>query len=303
MSRLHEHDPDCAHRESALIDLVIAGRPTDLGSLRVSRVLPSRLRRSVGPFVFWDHMGPATFAPGEGIDVRPHPHIALATMTYLLEGAILHRDSVGTEQRIGPGDVNWMLAGKGIVHSERTPEELRQSGYRLHGIQTWIALPDGQEEVEPAFEHHPLATLPRLSRPGADLIVIAGTAYGTHAPTGVLSPTLFVHARLTAGVTLEVDDTHEERAVYVVRGSLLCDGQRYEAGTMLVLQPKAAVVIEGATDTDVMLLGGAPLGPRHMWWNFVSSSRERIEQAKADWQARRFPVVPGDDREFIPLPT
>ena len=285
------------------VDLVIEGRAKDLGGLVVRRVLPVAQRRSIGPFVFFDHMGPVEPAPGRGINVRPHPHIALATITYLFAGEFVHRDSLGSRQVIHPGDVNWMVAGRGIAHSERSSDEALANGMALHGIQTWVALPTVHEETEPRFEHHPRPTIPVVQRDGAELHIIAGTAYGERAPTGVLSPTLYVHARLTAGATLTVDDEHEERAVYVADGAIECDGRRFEAGTMLVLRAGAEVQVTATSAADLMLIGGAPLdGPRHIWWNFVSSSQERIEQAKADWKEGRFGKVPGDEEEFIPLP-
>jgi redox-sensitive bicupin YhaK (pirin superfamily) len=287
----------------AMIDLVIEARPRDLGGFSVRRALPSAARRLVGPFIFFDHMGPVAFAPGRGVDVRPHPHIALATITYLFDGEILHRDSLGNEQRIRPGDVNWMVAGRGIVHSERTAHDVRARGGGMHGIQTWVALPLRDEETEPRFEHHALRTIPVLTRPGVECHVVAGTAYGLVAPTGVLSPTLYVHARLDADATLEVDGEHAERAVYVVRGAIALDGRQFGAGAMLVLRPDTRVDIRAVEETDVMLVGGATIdGPRHIFWNFVASSQERIERAKADWRGGRFPRVPGDEDEFIPLP-
>jgi len=285
------------------IELVIEGRAKDLGGLVVRRVLPVAQRRSIGPFVFFDHMGPVEPAPGRGISVRPHPHIALATITYLFEGEFVHRDSLGSRQVIRAGDVNWMVAGRGIAHSERSSDEALAEGMALHGIQTWVALPKSHEETEARFEHHPRPTIPVVQRDGAELHVIAGTAYGERAPTGVLSPTLYVHARLTAGATLTIDDEHEERAVYVADGAIECDGRRFEAGAMLVLRAGAATQVSAVSAADLMLIGGAPLdGPRHIWWNFVSSSQERIEQAKADWKDGRFGKVPGDEEEFIPLP-
>jgi redox-sensitive bicupin YhaK (pirin superfamily) len=288
---------------SEAIAVVLEGRPRDLGTFRVRRVLPSPARRLVGPFVFFDHMGPVTFAPGNGVDVRPHPHIALATITYLLDGEFVHRDSLGSAQPIRPGEVNWMVAGRGIVHSERTSPALKAAGASVNGIQTWVALPKEAEEIEPRFEHHPRRALPGMKRAGAELLVIAGSAYGMRAPTGVLSPTLYVHAHLDAGAVLDVDDEHEERAVYVVGGAVECDGRGFGAGTMIVLVPGVHVAIRATAETDVMLIGGAPLdGPRHLYWNFVASSKERIERAKADWRAGRFPKVPGDEIEFIPLP-
>jgi redox-sensitive bicupin YhaK (pirin superfamily) len=303
MSRTAENEPSCASSESAIIELVIEGRPRDLGGFSVRRTLPSHLRRIVGPFVFVDHMGPVDFAPGDGIDVRPHPHIALATITYLFDGEIVHRDSLGSHQAIRPGDVNWMVAGRGVAHSERTSAEGRPRGGKLHGMQTWVALPRRDEEIEPRFEHHPRPTLPIVRRSGVELHVLAGTAYGARAPTSVLSPTLFVFARLEAGATLEIDGEHDERAVYVVDGAIACDGHSFGAGCLLVLRPGAGALVSATTPSRLMLLGGAPLdGPRHIWWNFVSSSLERIEQAKRDWREGRFPRIPGDDVEFIPLP-
>lgn len=286
-----------------MIELVIDAKPRDLGGFEVRRVLPSVARRRVGPFIFYDQMGPAHLAPGVGLDVRPHPHIALATVTYLFEGEIDHRDSLGSKQTIRPGDVNWMLAGRGIVHSERTSPEARVAGPRLSGIQSWVALPTEHEEDEPRFEHHPASTIPKVARDGAVLDVIAGTAYGMRSPVGVLSPTLYVHARLDAGARFSMDDEHEERAIYVVDGALDCDGRTFRPGTLVVLRPGAAVTIEADEPTRLMLLGGASLpGERYLWWNFVSSSRERLEKAKDDWQNDRFPKVPGDDIERIPLP-
>jgi redox-sensitive bicupin YhaK (pirin superfamily) len=285
---------------------IITPRTHDLGGgFEVRRAVPSLQARSVGPFVFVDHMGPALFEPGRGIDVRPHPHIGLATVTYLFEGALLHRDSLGYAQLIRPGDVNWMIAGRGIAHSERTPPELRQRGGPLHGIQCWVALPLEHEEVEPSFLHHAGSTIPKITRPGGQLAVIAGTAYGARSPVKVLSPTLYVHAQLAAGAQLDVDDEHAERAVYVVSGAVsLGQGEReHGEGTLLVLPEGQPVPLSTSAGASVMLLGGAPLaGARHIYWNFVSSSLERIEKAKAGWQAGHFGAVAGDEHEFIPLP-
>jgi redox-sensitive bicupin YhaK (pirin superfamily) len=286
-------------------ELVIEARPRDVGSFFVRRVLPSSSRKLVGPFIFYDHLCRAVFAPGQGLDVRPHPHIALATVTYLFEGAFMHKDSLGHSQLIEPGAVNWMIAGRGIAHSERTPAELRQSGGPLHGIQCWVALPREHEEIEPSFAHHPRATIPRISLPGAELSVIAGSAYGAVSPVRVLSPTLYVHARLEPGSRLQVDEQHAERAVYVASGtvSLGAGEQAFSEGTLLVLPAGVPVVLNSPDGADAMLLGGAPLdGDRHIYWNFVSSSLERIERAKADWREGRFDKVVGDDQEFIPLP-
>src|SRR5262249_30381715 len=244
-----------------------------------------------------------TLERGGGVDVRPHPHIALATVTYLFEGEIIHRDTLGSERAIHPGDVNWMLAGRGIAHSERSSPEERARGPRLHGIQSWVALPTAHEEDAPAFAHHPASSLPKVSRGGAELTVIAGTAYGARSPVGVLSPTLYVDARLQPGAQLTVDDTHHQRAVHVAEGRIRIGTQQIGDGSMAVLRPGASVVVQAEGPARLMLVGGAPLdGERHIWWNFVSSSRERIERAKDDWRNGRFGKVPGDEREFIPLP-
>lgn len=292
-----------ADLESDVIDLVLEARDRDLGGgFAVHRVLPQARRRHVGPFVFVDHMGPMALPAGEGMDVRPHPHIGLATITYLFDGEFVHRDSLGSNQPIRPGEVNWMIAGRGIQHSERTGAERRASGGRIHGLQTWVALPVPDEETAPRFEHHPQATIPRITRPGAVLDVIAGSAYGARSPAGVLSPTLYVHALLDPGAELPIDDEHAERAIYVVEGEIECAGRVAGVGTMLVLKPVPAVIRARGT-ARVVLVGGAPLdGERHIWWNFVSSSRDRIERAKADWTERRFGVIPGDEDERIPLP-
>ena len=283
--------------------LVIDPRPRDLGGFTVRRLLPAAGNRMVGPFIFLDHMGPAVMERGAGMDVRPHPHIALATVTYLFEGEIIHRDTLGSELAIHPGDVNWMLAGRGIAHSERSSPDERARGVRIHGIQSWVALPTAHEEAPPAFAHHPARTLPRLRRDGAELTVIAGTAYGAESPVGVLSPTLYVDARLEAGARLTVDGEHVQRAVHVVEGIARIGERRIGPGVMAVLRHGAEVTVEVEGPSRLMLLGGAPLdGDRHIWWNFVSSSKERIERAKDDWRNGRFGKVPGDDKEFIPLP-
>ena len=284
---------------------MLEGRPRDLGGFSVRRLLPAGRLQTVGPFIFFDHMGPATFASGAGVDVRPHPHIGLATVTYLYEGAFMHRDSLGTEQLIRPGDVNWMVAGRGIVHSERTPAAARDAAgrARAHGIQTWVALPRDEEEREPSFAHHPAATLPQLERAGARIVVIAGTAYGLRSPVQVLSPTLYVDVELQAGAALEIEPEHAERGCYVAAGSVEIGGERYGTGQFIVLaQTAGAVSVRAAEPSRLMLAGGAPIdGPRYIEWNFVSSSRDRIEAAKRDWRERRFAAVPGDD-ERIPLP-
>jgi len=281
----------------------LSPRVHDLGSgFTVKRLLPQATRRSVGPFVFFDHIGPATLPPGEAMDVRPHPHIGLATVTFLWEGAIMHRDSLGSAQEILPGDVNWMTAGRGIVHSERTPERLRGAPLAMHGLQTWVALPAAHEEDAPDFAHHPAATLPVLELPGARLRIVAGDAFGERSPVRVLSRTLYVSIELAAGASLVVPAEHAERALYPVEGDLALDGEPLPNDSLCVLDPGTEPVLSARGDARVMLLGGDPLdGPRHIWWNFVSSSRERIEQAKADWNADRLGQVPGET-ERIPAP-
>ena len=287
----------------SVVEVVVQGRARDVAGFPVRRSLPSLQRRRVGPFVFFDHMGPVDLPPGEGMDVAPHPHIGLATVTYLFDGEILHRDSLGSEQRIRPGDVNWMTAGRGIVHSERTPAELRARGGRAHGIQSWVALPAAEEETAPGFHHHAATSLPGREQRGAKLRVIAGTAYGLESPVRVVSPTLYVHVLLEPGAEMPVDDGHAERAVYVVEGEVGIGGAVHSPGNLVVLREGARVVVHAQTAASVMLIGGAPLdGDRHVWWNFVSSSRERIERAKTEWRERRFAVVPGDEAEFVPLP-
>jgi redox-sensitive bicupin YhaK (pirin superfamily) len=274
----------------------------DVGGLIVRRVLPALAARTVGPFIFFDHIGPATLVPGKGLDVRPHPHIGLATVTYLFEGAIMHRDSVGSVQKIVPGDVNWMTAGRGIVHSERTPDEERASGQTMHGIQTWVALPLASENVAPSFEHHAAEALPQIERDGVVLRVIAGTAFGAQAPTRTFSPTLYVAAQFAPGRDLILDTEHEERGVYLVQGDLTIDSEPLPEQQMAVLEPGQPARLESATGARVMILGGAPLdGPRFIEWNFVASSREKIDAAKHAWSEQRMGAVPGET-EFIPLP-
>ena len=286
----------------ASIERVIEPRPRDLGGFEVRRVLPAASRNMVGPFIFFDHLGPSQFAAGTGIDVRPHPHICLATVTYLFTGELVHRDSLGFVQPIRPGDVNWMTAGRGIAHSERTDAVLRHLPTRIHGIQSWVALPRSAEETEPAFFHHPAATLPLIERPGVRMRVIAGAAWGQHSPVKTFSDTLYVDAELTSGAVLELPDEYAERSVYVAEGRIALDGSEYASGRMIVFDPGGSASIRALTDSRVMLVGGAPLdGPRYIWWNFVASSRERIERAKDDWAGQRFPRVPGET-DFIPLP-
>ncbi|MEK9831794.1 MAG: pirin family protein [Rhodospirillaceae bacterium] len=288
--------------KSDAIEHVINARPRDIGGFEVARALPYAKRRTVGPFIFFDRMGPAEFGPGEGIDVRPHPHIGLATVTYLFDGEIMHRDDLGYEQPIRPGDVGWMTAGRGIVHSERTRAEVRESHSTMFGIQSWVALPKDQEEADPAFFHHPANTLPAISRDGVEMRLIAGTAYGETSPVATASPMFYVDVRMDTGTSLEVTDEHEERAVYVVEGAIAIDGETHGENEMLILAPNADVTVTAQAVSRIMLLGGAPIdGERHIWWNFVSSSKERIDQAKADWKEGRFGKIEGDD-EFIPLP-
>jgi redox-sensitive bicupin YhaK (pirin superfamily) len=301
---LPANEPACVDGGPGCIELLVDARPRDIGGFAVRRVLPSIRRQSVGPFVFFDHMGPADLAPGGGMDVRPHPHIGLATVTYLFDGEIDHRDSLGTLQTIRPGDVNWMVAGRGIVHSERSSTESRARGVRIHGIQSWVALPLEHEETEPRFAHHAAITIPRLELGGASLEVIAGEAFGRRSPVAVLSPTLYVHARLERGARLAIDEAHEERAVYVVEGAVRCEGRSIAPGTMAILRSGAWIEIASPeTGSRVMLVGGKRLtGERHLYWNFVSSSKTRIERAAEDWKSGRYPRVPGDEVEFVPLP-
>jgi redox-sensitive bicupin YhaK (pirin superfamily) len=304
MSAWPAADPVCSRvSATSAIAAVIDGRPRDLGGFAVRRVLPSATRRLVGPFIFFDHMGPAEFAPEQGIDVRPHPHIGLATVTYLFDGEIVHRDSLGSHQTIRLGDINWMTAGRGIVHSERTGAELRRAGSRVHGLQLWVALPLAYEETAPEFHHHPAATLPSVELASARIRVLAGHAYGQTSPVATLSSLLYADVVLPAGGVLPLPRDHAERAAYVVEGAVCCGEERAERGRMLVFAQGAELVLRAVTDVRLALIGGAPIdGERHIWWNFVSSSNARIEQAKRDWQEGRLPKVPGDEAESIPLP-
>jgi redox-sensitive bicupin YhaK (pirin superfamily) len=282
---------------------VIDARVRDLGGFSVRRLLPAPLSQMVGPFIFFDHMGPAQLAPGEGLDVRPHPHIGLATVTYLFEGEIVHRDSLGSHQTIRPGDINWMTAGHGIVHSERTGPELRRTGSITHGLQLWVALPQAFEEVSPSFRHHPAATLPEQHADGVQIRLLAGSAYGLSSPVKALSPLFYVHASMAPHSSMSLPDAYEERAAYVIDGAVRVNAERVGAGSMLVFAPGAEATLQAESTTSVALIGGAPLdGPRYVDWNLVSSSQERIAKAKQDWKTGRFPKVPGDEIEFIPLP-
>jgi redox-sensitive bicupin YhaK (pirin superfamily) len=267
-------------------------------------MLPHLKARHVGPFVFFDHFGPAAFGEDAGLDVRPHPHIGLATVTWLFDGVIRHRDSLGSAVDIHPGDVNWMTSGRGIVHSERTPPEARHGGEHLHGIQVWVALPKSHEQADPEFHHHAASELPKVERDGARLVVIAGDAFGVSSPVRVFAPMFFAEARLEKGAFLEMPGQHAEWGAYVVEGSVRFGELDLAAFDMAVAHDGAPPVLEANEPSRVMLFGGAPLdGERHLWWNFVASSPELIEAAKADWSEGRFPLVPGDEYERIPLPT
>jgi redox-sensitive bicupin YhaK (pirin superfamily) len=283
--------------------VIIEGQPRTIDGFAVLRVLPSAARRLVGPFIFFDHTGPAELAPGQAIDVRPHPHINLATVTYLFEGELLHRDNIGSEQNIRPGAINWMTAGRGIAHSERTPAALRRTGSRMHGLQVWVALPKEHEEIEPDFHHHPSESLPVVETEGTTVRVLAGSAFGQTSPVRALSPLFYVDVTLPAGASLSVPREPRERAAYVVEGVVSFAREPVRAGHMIVFAERDEPVLLAVQPSRVMLLGGEPMdGERHIWWNFVSSSKDRIERAKRDWREGRFAKIPGDDTEFIPLP-
>jgi redox-sensitive bicupin YhaK (pirin superfamily) len=286
-----------------LIDLTIVPRSKDLGGFSVRRILPSAHRQMVGPFIFLDHMGPATFAPGEGINVRPHPHIGLATVTYLFQGELLHRDSIGSKQAITPGAMNWMTAGRGITHSERTSPEEKDKLHHAHGMQSWIALPKTYEEMPPEFHHHPADSLPEWTQAGVRLKLVAGSAYGYEAPVTIYSPIFYVEAKMPAGTRLKLPVEYRERAIYLVDGGLRIGDTLIAPQTMTIFVQEEAITLEAEVSTHLMLLGGEPLcEPRFIEWNFVSSSLERIAQAKANWKAGLFDKVAGDEVEFIPLP-
>lgn len=281
--------------------LLLAPHTKDLGGgFTVSRLLPAAARQSVGPFIFFDHFGPITAQPQDQHDVRAHPHIGLATVTYLFEGAMLHRDSLGVVQRIEPGAINWMTAGRGIVHAERTPDDLRSVTRRSHGLQLWVALPAADEEIEPSFVHTPAQAIPEVEVGGVRLRVLVGEAFGVQSPVAVRSPTLYLDMQLGAGDALPLP-LAEERGVYVIEGVAQLDGEDIPSGRMVVLPAGDEPMLSADGDARVVMVGGAPLGPRHIWWNFVSSRKERIVQAADDWAAQRFPAVPGET-EFIPLP-
>ncbi|HEX6142784.1 MAG TPA: pirin family protein [Geminicoccaceae bacterium] len=303
MSWLGADDPKCETLDEANpIETVIVPRARDIGSFEVRRALPSAAKQMIGPFIFFDQMGPAEFLLGTGMDVRPHPHIGLATVTYLFRGEVAHKDSLGTDLPIRPGEVNWMTAGRGIAHSERTPPAQRDGSGRLFGIQAWVALPRRDEEREPAFSHHEKADLPLIAGEGKDVRLIAGSLYGERSPVATFSDMFYADCALEPGAALPLEAEHEERGAYLVDGTVEIAGDRFDAGQLLVFHPGDRVTIRALTPARFMLLGGAPMdGPRYIWWNFVASSRARIDQAKADWRAKRFAMVPGDP-EFIPLP-
>lgn len=303
MSNLtHAVDEDCAVAQGCdAVDLVIQPRDKNLGGFSVRRVLPTTQRKMVGPWIFFDHMGPVEFTAGKGINVRPHPHVNLATVTYLFEGEILHRDSLGSVQVIRPGDINLMVAGSGIVHSERERPEVTAAPHRLHGLQLWLALPERDEEVDPAFHHYQAAGIPTVTVEGVPVRVMMGSAFGVTSPVKTFADTLYLEASLRPGETLALPDA-DERAVYVAEGSLKARGTEIPEHSMAVLSSSTGVVIEATAESRIAIIGGEHLGQRFIEWNFVSSRKERIEQAKGDWQAGRFPKVPGDEDEFIPLP-
>lgn len=275
----------------------------DLGEFKVRRTLPAKARTMVGPFIFVDQFGPAQLSPGGGMDVRPHPHINLSTVTYLFEGAIEHRDSIGSHAVIEPGAVNLMTAGRGIVHSERSPASTRPTGPKFYGMQTWLALPDGKEEIDPAFEHVAAGDLPLVETPGLSARVLMGTLWGATAATTCHAPTIYADILIDAGASLPIDSHADERAVLVTEGSASLDGMPLDLFTLYILAPGATPTLTASSPARAMLLGGGAFTtPRHVWWNFVSSSRDRITAAKHDWKDGRFPTVPGDDKEFIPIP-
>lgn len=303
MSWMPDKDPVLGDTRSCdALDLIIVPRARDLGGFNVRRALPHEQRQMVGPFIFFDQFGPVQFVGGQGMDVRPHPHIGLATVTYLFDGGVMHRDSEGNVLEIRPGEMNLMTAGRGIAHSERTPGAARQTGGGMFGIQSWIALPAAHEETDPGFQHFDAAVLPIVEEGGLWARVIAGAAFGVASPVGRLSDWFYVEARLDAGAKVPLDADHEERAVYVVEGEVEVAGDRFEAPRLLIFRPGDRIAVRAIRGARLMVLGGAALeGPRHIWWNFVSSRRERIEDAKEDWKSGRFRPVPGES-EFIPLP-
>jgi redox-sensitive bicupin YhaK (pirin superfamily) len=303
MSWLPSQDPILGDKQSCdALELVIVPRARDLGGFEVRRALPHGKRQMVGPFIFFDHFGPVQFIAGQGMDVRPHPHIGLATVTYLFDGRIMHRDSEGNALEITPGAMNLMTAGRGIAHSERTPAATRQSGGGMYGIQSWIALPVAHEETDPTFQHFDAANLPVVETPGVWARVIAGGAFGTSSPVGMLSDWLYAEVVLEEGASAPLDPDHEERAVYVVDGEVEIAGDTFEGPRLLIFRPGDRITVTAKRRARLMFLGGTAMeGPRYIWWNFVSSRKERIEEAKEAWKTGRFKPVPGEN-EFIPLP-
>jgi len=293
---------------SSKIDLIITSREKDLGGFPVRRVLPYATHRMVGPFIFFDHMGPANFPPRKGMDVRPHPHIGLATVTYLFEGEIFHRDSLGSQQPIQPGAINWMTAGRGIVHSERTPDSLRRTGFNVNGIQCWVALPDSEEEREPDFAHHPKSTLPEFEVEGTKCKLLLGSAFNKQSPVKVYSDMFYLEVQIPKGRQFSFPVRGLECAFYVVSGAVQVETQTANPYTMLVAKSGEDLNLSALEDSRLMILGGAPVGPRFIWWNLVSSSQERLAQAREDWikgprdESPRFRPIPGDQQEFIPAP-
>jgi redox-sensitive bicupin YhaK (pirin superfamily) len=282
---------------------VIVPRTVDLGDFAVRRALPSARTRMVGPFIFFDHFGPAEFRAGAGLDVRPHPHIGLSTVSYLFDGEIMHRDSLGTAIAIKPGEVNWMTAGRGIVHSERTGPEKRAAGGPIHGLQMWVGLPAAKEEMDPGFAHHETREFPVVTDAGKTVRVVVGSLYGSRSPVPTVHETIFGDVHLKAGAAVPLEAIHEERAIYILDGEIEIADDKFGGGQLLVFKPGDVIALTATRDSHFVIIGGAPMdGPRHIWWNFVSSRKDRIEQAKADWKAGHFQKVPGDEIEFIPLP-
>ncbi|MEK7357987.1 MAG: pirin family protein [Bdellovibrionota bacterium] len=285
------------------IELMITPRSRDLGGFSVRRILPFMRKRTVGPFIFLDHAGPVVVSATSGIDVRPHPHIGLSTVTYLFEGSAFHRDSLGSAQSSEPGAINWMTAGSGIVHSERTPSEVRKRGGMIHGLQSWVALPKSHEETAPEFFHYTAKSVPEFSELGAPVRLLVGTAFGHTSPVKAYSDMFYFELKWKKGQRLTIPGRDRETAVYPISGDAKVAGQHVSAGTMAVARVGHDVEVEALTDLHAVCLGGEPLdGPREIWWNFVSSSKERIERAKTEWRERLFPLVPGDEQDFIPLP-
>ncbi len=303
MSDLFQADSSCQSRQQPCkaIRMILEPQEKDLGGFSVRRLLPTKQLKSIGPFVFFDHLGPADFPPGQGIDVRPHPHIGLATVTYLFSGEILHRDSLGVVQPIRPGEINWMTAGRGVVHSERTPPEIRAQGHTLHALQLWVALPEAVERIDPAFAHHEGADLPLRQEADRSIRVLLGEAYGLRSAVQTYSPTLYLEVELQAGATLALPDSVPERAVYLISGELQAAGTPLTRHSMTLFEPQPGIELQATQTSRLAIIGGEPIGPRTIWWNLVASDKQLIEQAKRDWREGRFGKVPGET-EFIPLP-